>query len=79
MRYAYTGNVHYGQGDSSYCHHCHNQLIGRDWYVMTDWQLTEQGTCRFCGTPVAGVFEPSPGNWGARRMPVRLKDYAAAR
>jgi len=50
-------------------------VIGRDWYVMTDWQLTDNGECRFCGTPLAGVFDGAPGVWGAKRMPVRLKDY----
>ncbi len=77
VRYAYTGNVHDEAGGSTYCHHCGNQLIGRDWYVLTAWNLDEQGRCRACGTACAGVFEARPGAWGARRMPVRLKDFAA--
>lgn len=72
LRYAYTGNVHDHAGGSTVCHHCGETLIGRDWYVLTDWQLTEQGDCRTCGTPCAGVFDGPPGQWGARRMPVRL-------
>ena len=78
MRYAYTGNVHYSSGDSTYCHQCGNKVIGRDWYVMTDWQLTDHGECRFCGTHVAGVFDGAPGDWGAKRLPVRLQDYAVS-
>ncbi|MFQ5487612.1 MAG: AmmeMemoRadiSam system radical SAM enzyme [Gammaproteobacteria bacterium] len=78
VRYAYTGNVHDPEGDSTYCHHCGKRLIGRDWYVLSEWNLTPEGHCRFCDTPCAGVFESQPGTWGARRMPVRLKDYAAA-
>jgi pyruvate formate lyase activating enzyme len=77
VRYAYTGNVHYGAGDSTYCPHCRNRVIGRDWYVMTDWHLTDTGHCQFCGTRVAGVFDGPPGEWGAKRRPVYLKDYAA--
>ena len=77
VRYAYTGNVHYSGGDSTYCHNCHKKIIGRDWYVMTDWQLTDQGECGYCGTSLAGVFDGVCGDWGAKRLPVRLRDYAA--
>lgn len=76
VHYAYTGNVHYGAGDSTYCPHCHKQVIGRDWYEMTDWQLSDNGCCLHCGGIVAGVFAGPPGEWGAKRRPVRLKDYA---
>ena len=78
VRYAYTGNIHDLEGESTYCHNCGKRLIGRDWYVLSDWNLTEGGHCKFCHTPCAGVFEKAPGNWGAKRVPVRLKDYAAA-
>ncbi|MEN8207090.1 MAG: AmmeMemoRadiSam system radical SAM enzyme, partial [Pseudomonadota bacterium] len=77
VHYAYTGNVHNAAGDSTYCHHCGELLIGRDWYVLTDWKLTTGGKCASCGTPCAGVFEASHGNWGAKRQPVRLRDFAA--
>jgi len=76
VRYAYTGNVHNAAGDSTYCHHCGETLIGRDWYVLTDWKLTADGKCASCGTPCAGVFAAGHGNWGARRQPVRLRDFA---
>jgi pyruvate formate lyase activating enzyme len=77
VHYAYTGNVHNAAGDSTYCHHCGETLIGRDWYVLTDWRLTADGKCASCGTPCAGVFEASPGHWGARRQPVQLRDFVA--
>ncbi len=77
VRHAYTGNVHNEEGDSTYCHHCGTKLIGRDWYNMTAWHLDRDGKCNSCGTPCAGVFEPNPGNWGARRLPVRLANFAA--
>lgn len=75
VRYAYTGNVHDKAGESTYCHQCGERLIGRDWYVLSDWNLTAEGHCAKCGTPCAGVFQARPGDWGARRLPVRLKDY----
>jgi pyruvate formate lyase activating enzyme len=77
VRYAYTGNVHDGAGGSTYCHDCGQLLIGRDWYVLTAWNLTPDGRCNTCGTPLPGVFDPDPGTWGARRVPVRLADFAA--
>lgn len=72
VRYAYTGNVHDSKGGSTYCHHCGECLIDRDWYVLGTWKLDAQGRCRRCGTPCAGVFEAAPGTWGAKRLPVRL-------
>jgi len=77
VRYAYTGNVHDEAGGSTYCHQCGKKLIGRDWYVITAWNLTEDGHCPNCDTKLAGVLEAKPGSWGARRLPVRLKDFAA--
>jgi len=77
VRYAYTGNVHNAAGDSTWCHQCGELLIGRDWYVLSDWNLTADGKCTACGTPCAGVFEARPGNWGAKQQPVRLSDFAA--
>jgi pyruvate formate lyase activating enzyme len=76
IRYVYTGNVHDEEGGSTYCRECGDRLIGRDWYVMTAWNLTEDGRCRKCGTPCTGVFDPHPGNWGAQRVMVRMADYA---
>ncbi len=72
VRYAYTGNVHDEIGDSTYCHECGERIIGRDWYVLTDWNLDASGGCARCGTRCAGVFEQQPGTWGARRMPLRI-------
>jgi pyruvate formate lyase activating enzyme len=77
VRYAYVGNVHNPEADSTWCHQCGEKLIGRDWYVLTDWNITEEGKCRHCQTSVAGVFEDKPGEWGARRQPVRLHNFAA--
>ena len=74
VRYAYTGNVHDAAGASTYCHACGAVLVGRDWYVLSDWNLCADGRCSSCGTPCAGVFEQRPGQWGPKRVPVRLRD-----
>jgi len=75
LRYVYTGNVHDESGGSTYCHHCGHRIIGRDWYVITDWQMDNQGSCLNCKTPCAGVFDGTAGDWGAKRQPIRLRDY----
>ncbi|OGT18865.1 MAG: AmmeMemoRadiSam system radical SAM enzyme [Gammaproteobacteria bacterium RBG_16_57_12] len=77
VRYAYTGNIHDKAGESTYCHQCGEILIGRDWYLLSDWNLDKDGQCRFCGTRCAGIFQASPGNWGAKRIPIYLRDFAA--
>ena len=77
VRYAYTGNVHDKAGDSTYCHQCGQLLIGRDWYELSDWNLVNGGHCSQCNAKLAGVFEDKAGDWGSRRLPVRLKDFAA--
>jgi pyruvate formate lyase activating enzyme len=75
-RHAYTGNVHDEAGGSTYCHQCGERLIGRDWYALTAWNLTDDGHCRRCGAACTGVFDGPPGHWGARRQPVRLAEAA---
>jgi pyruvate formate lyase activating enzyme len=75
VRYAYVGNVHDESGESTYCHQCGTLIIGRDWYVLKDWQLTDDGCCRSCGARCPGVFAGPPGDWGSRRAAVRMRDY----
>jgi pyruvate formate lyase activating enzyme len=72
VRYAYVGNVHDPEADSTFCHGCGQLLIGRDWYQLTSWKLTPAGACPRCQTPCAGMFESNPGTWGPRRLPVSL-------
>jgi pyruvate formate lyase activating enzyme len=78
VRHAYTGNVHDRRGSSTYCHDCGHELIGRDWYVLHEWNLNATGHCLSCGSRCPGRFEGAPGTWGARRQPVRLQDFEKA-
>jgi pyruvate formate lyase activating enzyme len=78
IRYAYTGNVHNRVGGSTFCHGCGELVVERDWYRLGTYRLTDDGRCEGCGTRVPGVFEGPPGCFGARRLPVRLADYAAS-
>ena len=72
VHYAYAGNVHDAYYGSTWCHHCGELLIERDWYRLGEWNLTDDGHCTNCGTRCAGVFAGPAGTWGERRQPVRL-------
>jgi len=76
VRYAYTGNIYDPASQATYCHGCGQALIARVNYDIATWNLTEQATCPHCGVRCAGVFEPRPGDWGGRRLPVRLSQFA---
>jgi pyruvate formate lyase activating enzyme len=72
VRYAYTGNVHDTEGGTTSCHACGTRLIARDWYTLLEWNLTDDGRCRWCGAACGGVFAGEPGTWGARRYAVHI-------
>ena len=72
-----TGNIYDQTEESTFCHQCKARIIGRDRYVLTDWQLDEKGRCKDCGAICNGVFEAQPGGWGSRFMPVHMASYAA--
>jgi pyruvate formate lyase activating enzyme len=73
VRFAYTGNVHDIEGQSTRCPSCGALLIERDGYDLGAWTLDAGGRCTACGTPVPGVLDTEPGNWGSRRLPVRIE------
>jgi pyruvate formate lyase activating enzyme len=79
VRYAYTGNVRDLDGGTTYCHACGAPLIVRDGYDIRAWALDAEGCCPRCGMACAGVFEPTPGDWGARRHVVRMTHSADER
>jgi pyruvate formate lyase activating enzyme len=68
LKHVYTGNVHDIAGQSTYCAACGERLIQRDWYVLSNYELTDTGACRFCGHKLAGHFADKPGSWGPRRV-----------
>jgi pyruvate formate lyase activating enzyme len=72
IRYVYVGNVHDKSGSSTYCHQCGELLIGRDWYELSDWNLDVAGLCISCGSECPGLIENHPGDWGSKRLPIRL-------
>jgi len=76
IHHVYVGNIHDEEGSSTYCHACGEKLIGRDWYVMTKWNLAANGSCRKCGAGLPGRLEAKPGTWGARRQMVNMRNFA---
>ncbi len=72
VRHAYVGNVHDGDGGSTYCAGCGTRLIERDWYTLGEYHLDDGGRCETCGEQLPGVFDGPAGSWGATRVPVRL-------
>ncbi len=78
VRYAYVGNVHDVGRQSTYCHQCGACLIERDWYALGRWRLDGEGKCLSCGTHCAGVFDGPPGEWGQKRLPVKLSRFHAS-
>jgi pyruvate formate lyase activating enzyme len=77
VRYAYTGNVHDRDGDTTACPTCDAAVIERDWYDIRSYRLDGEGKCRACGTQLAGRFDGPPGEFGRRRIPVRLAEAGA--
>lgn len=73
LHYVYTGNVFDPEGQSTYCPTCKACVIERSGYEIWNWRLDAKGHCQQCGTRCPGVFEQAPGQWGSRRMPVRMQ------
>ena len=74
LHHVFTGNVHDAEGGSTYCPHCGNAVIARDWYKILNYRLSDDGHCRECGGEVAGRFQAFDikRQFGPKRIPVRL-------
>ena len=74
LRYVYAGNVSDRSHQSTYCPACGKMVIERAGYNLGDFQIAD-GRCRHCNAKIAGHFDDTPGDWAARRMPIRIGDY----
>jgi pyruvate formate lyase activating enzyme len=70
VRHAYTGNVHDGDGQSTYCHECGTRVVQRSWYTIGDYRLDDTGHCTACRARIPGLFDGPVGGWGPTRQPV---------
>ncbi|MCA9140206.1 MAG: AmmeMemoRadiSam system radical SAM enzyme [Planctomycetales bacterium] len=71
LNYVYVGNVHDVARQSTYCHSCGELLIQRDWHQLGTYAMSGN-QCGRCGVTIPGVFDDVPGNWGAKRQPIRI-------
>ncbi len=70
--YAYVGNVHDRERESTYCPNCGQCVIERDWFELGQYRL-DGSRCTSCSHEIAGVFDPAaPGHWGRQRVPLRI-------
>jgi pyruvate formate lyase activating enzyme len=60
LRYIYAGNLPgmVEKWEDTRCPQCHETIIRRYGYLITDYRLTPEGTCPRCSTPI-------PGRWAA--------------
>jgi pyruvate formate lyase activating enzyme len=55
LRYVYVGNVPGHPGNHTYCPKCGKIVIRRNAFFITEMNI-ENGNCRFCDRPIAGVW-----------------------
>lgn len=75
LKYVYLGNVNDVGRQSTYCPGCGQLVIQRDWHQLGAYRMTSN-RCGHCGETIAGFFDPEPGDWGGKRQPVRISDFA---
>lgn len=71
LRYVFTGNVYDPAGSSTYCPQCKKILIERNYYEIGEYHIKDS-KCTYCGFTIAGHFADHPGDWGGKRMVVRV-------
>ncbi|MBL8013564.1 MAG: AmmeMemoRadiSam system radical SAM enzyme, partial [Candidatus Omnitrophica bacterium] len=74
LRFVYTGNVHDSTGSSTYCPSCGKRIIERDWFVLGEYHVTQDGHCSFCQAVIPGRFDANPGQWGSKRTRVQINE-----
>ena len=57
LKYVYTGNLTNAETSSTYCKNCGQGIIIRNGYKLLQYNLTQGGYCKFCGTKCDGKFE----------------------
>lgn len=77
LKFVYVGNIRDTARQSTFCPNCNSLLIERDGYNIARYHVERianqyLGQCRFCKGQVPGRFESQPGNWGAKRQPIRI-------
>ncbi len=61
LHFVYAGNMpgHVGRYENTYCPNCQQLLIERYGYVILEYNITPQGTCPACQSPIPGIWPKS--------------------
>jgi pyruvate formate lyase activating enzyme len=57
IKYVYTGNIIDDKTSTTYCHRCKKPIIIRHGYQISEYNLLENGSCRYCYASCPGHFE----------------------
>lgn len=57
LKYVYTGNLTNTETSTTYCKNCGEAVILRNGYNLFEYNIDKYGRCKFCKTPVDGVYE----------------------
>jgi len=65
LKYVFTGNVLGDPGEHTYCPSCGKPVIKRFGFDITEWNLTDDNRCKFCGAKVdvIGKYTKSKSHW----------------
>ncbi|ASJ03560.1 radical SAM protein [Thermococcus profundus] len=67
LKFVYVGNVPGHEGENTYCPSCGKPVIKRWAFEITDYHITPEGKCEYCGEklPVVGTYRRKsyPGMW----------------
>jgi pyruvate formate lyase activating enzyme len=72
LRHVYLGNLRLPAGQNTQCTQCGSDVIKRDVYNITGYELTDTGACRRCGCQLQGHFDAAAGSFGRRRIPITI-------
>ena len=56
LKYVYTGNVSDIETSTTYCKTCGQPLIKRDGFRVLEYNLDNNGLCKFCNSKLDGLF-----------------------
>jgi pyruvate formate lyase activating enzyme len=63
------------EGSTTACPGCGRPLIRREVYAITAYRLDARGCCTRCGARLPGRFAATAGDWGGRRLPIRVGEW----
>jgi pyruvate formate lyase activating enzyme len=56
LEYVYVGNVPGNKYENTFCPRCGRVVVGRRGYTITEYNITSDGKCKFCGYKIHGIW-----------------------